>query len=78
MANRNEASTNYKEAFSLFDRRGSGLVSQDLLGDLLRACGQNPTKAEIADLEASIGGDCKSITAANASVTAGAIVCCSC
>ncbi|KAJ5220706.1 uncharacterized protein N7469_009593 [Penicillium citrinum] len=57
MANRNEASTNYKEAFSLFDRRGSGLVSQDLLGDLLRACGQNPTKAEIADLEASIGGD---------------------
>lgn len=58
MANRNEASTNYKEAFSLFDRRGTGLVAKDLLGDLLRACGQNPTKAEIGDLEESIGGDC--------------------
>jgi Ca2+-binding EF-hand superfamily protein len=58
MANRNEASTNYKEAFSLFDRRGTGQVAKDLLGDLLRACGQNPTKAEIGDLEESIGGDC--------------------
>lgn len=59
MANsRDQASTNYKEAFSLFDRRGTGRVSGDLLGDLLRACGQNPTLAEIADLEKSIGGDC--------------------
>lgn len=28
------------------------------LGDLLRACGQNPTLAEIADLEKGVGGDC--------------------
>lgn len=57
--NKNEqASTNYKEAFSLFDRRGTGRVSVELLGDLLRACGQNPTLAEISDLEKSIGGDC--------------------
>lgn len=61
MANdKDQASTNYKEAFSLFDRRGTGRVSRDLLGDLLRACGQNPTLAEIADLEKSIGGDCTS------------------
>ena len=31
------------------------------LGDLLRACGQNPTLAEIADLEESVGADCKSL-----------------
>ena len=59
MANtHDQASTNYKEAFSLFDRRGTGRVAGDLLGDLLRACGQNPTLAEIADLEKSVGGDC--------------------
>jgi len=53
-----QASTNYKEAFSLFDKRGTGRVSLDSLGDLLRACGQNPTLAEIADLEKTAAGDC--------------------
>lgn len=53
-----QASTNYKEAFSLFDKRGTGKVALESLGDLLRACGQNPTLAEIADLEKSVGGDC--------------------
>jgi Ca2+-binding EF-hand superfamily protein len=52
--------TNYKEAFALFDKRGNGRVQIDSLGDLLRACGQNPTLAEISDLEKSIGGDCES------------------
>jgi Ca2+-binding EF-hand superfamily protein len=55
-----QASTNYKEAFSLFDKRGAGKVTLESLGDLLRACGQNPTLAEIADLEKSLGGDCTS------------------
>ena len=55
-----QASTNYKEAFSLFDKRGTGRVQLDSLGDLLRACGQNPTLAEIRDLEKQAGGDCKS------------------
>lgn len=53
-----QASTNYKEAFSLFDKRGNGRVPRDSLGDLLRACGQNPTLSEIRDLETSMGGDC--------------------
>lgn len=53
-----QASTNYKEAFSLFDKRGTGRVPRDSLGDLLRACGQNPTLAEIRELEQSVGGDC--------------------
>ena len=57
-----QASTNYKEAFALFDKRGNGRVALQSLGDLLRACGQNPTLAEIRDLEASVGGDCMSIS----------------
>ena len=52
-----QSSTNYKEAFSLFDKRGTGRVSIESLGDLLRACGQNPTLGEISDLEKNIGGD---------------------
>ena len=54
-----QASTNYKEAFALFDKRGNGRVDLASLGDLLRACGQNPTLAEIHDLEKSVGGDCR-------------------
>lgn len=56
-----QASTNYKEAFSLFDKRGTGRVPADALGDLLRACGQNPTLAEISDLEKNVGKECKSL-----------------
>lgn len=55
-----QASTDYKEAFSLFDKRGNGRVALDSLGDLLRACGQNPTLAEIQELEKTVGGDCTS------------------
>ncbi len=50
-----QASTNYKEAFALFDKRGTQRVQVDALGDLLRACGQNPTLAEIRDLEKGRG-----------------------
>jgi len=53
-----QASTNYKEAFALFDRRGNGRCAIESLGDLLRACGQNPTLAEISDLQKNVGGDC--------------------
>jgi Ca2+-binding EF-hand superfamily protein len=58
-----QTSTNYKEAFSLYDKRGNGRVSLDSLGDLLRACGQNPTLAEIRELEKQVGGDCKQLSA---------------
>ena len=60
-----QASTNYKEAFALFDKRGNGRVQLDSLGDLLRACGQNPTLAEIRELEKNVGSDCKSSTRRN-------------
>lgn len=55
-----QASTNYKEAFALFDKRGNGRVALQSLGDLLRACGQNPTIAEVREQEKNVGGDCKS------------------
>ena len=58
MDNTNQASTNYREAFQLFDKRGNGRVDRSALGDLLRACGQNPTLAEIGDLERGVGADC--------------------
>ncbi|RMJ24659.1 hypothetical protein PHISP_04464 [Aspergillus sp. HF37] len=57
MSDKDQNATNYKEAFSLFDKRGTGHVSLESLGDLLRACGQNPTLAEVSDLEKTIGGD---------------------
>lgn len=53
-----QASTNYKEAFALFDKRGNQRVQLDSLGDLLRACGQNPTLQEIRELEKNVGSDC--------------------
>ncbi|KAH8927215.1 putative myosin regulatory light chain cdc4, partial [Atractiella rhizophila] len=39
-----------KEAFALFDKKGNGTIARESLGDLLRALGQNPTQAEVADL----------------------------
>lgn len=43
----------YQEAFALFDKKGTGHISSENLGDLLRALGQNPTQAEVAELTAS-------------------------
>lgn len=43
----------YKEAFALFDKKGTGAVPRETLGDILRALGQNPTQAEVADIVAS-------------------------
>ncbi|KAF9307383.1 hypothetical protein BGZ74_005823 [Mortierella antarctica] len=42
----------YKEAFSLFDRKGKGQIDAANLGDLLRALGQNPTQAQVRELVA--------------------------
>ncbi|KAL9932596.1 hypothetical protein V8E36_008713 [Tilletia maclaganii] len=45
----------HREAFNLFDKRGQGSVPRESLGDLLRAVGQNPTQAEVAELAAGVG-----------------------
>jgi Ca2+-binding EF-hand superfamily protein len=49
--------TEYKEAFALFDKKGTGAVPRETLGDLLRALGQNPTQAEVADIVANAPRD---------------------
>ncbi|KAG5337258.1 hypothetical protein C0989_010047 [Termitomyces sp. Mn162] len=49
--------TEYKEAFALFDKRGTGAVPRETLGDLLRALGQNPTQAEVAEIVAGAPRD---------------------
>ena len=49
----------YKEAFALFDKRGTGAVPRETLGDLLRALGQNPTQAEVSEIVASAPRDGK-------------------
>jgi len=46
-----------KDAFSLFDRKSTGLVPTSVLGDLLRAVGQNPTQAEVQEIVDGLGQD---------------------
>ncbi|KAK9390547.1 hypothetical protein V1515DRAFT_590710 [Lipomyces mesembrius] len=57
MSSKSATTKGYQNAFALFDKRGTGKVSLQALGDLVRACGQNPTLAEIEELEESVGGD---------------------
>ncbi|XP_061432702.1 myosin light polypeptide 6-like isoform X2 [Lethenteron reissneri] len=40
----------YKEAWTLFDRRGDNKITLSQAGDVMRALGQNPTNAEVAKL----------------------------
>jgi len=41
----------YKEAFSLFDKKRDGTIAIADLGTLMRAMGSNPTEAQIQDLK---------------------------
>ncbi len=40
----------YKEAFQLYDRDQTGLISASELGDVIRASGQNPNEADVNEL----------------------------
>ena len=45
-----EQITEFKEAFSLFDKDGDGTITTKELGTVMRSLGQNPTEGEIQDM----------------------------
>ncbi|CAG8507314.1 7959_t:CDS:2 [Paraglomus brasilianum] len=47
----------YKETFTLFDKKGAGTIPSETLGDVLRALGQNPTQTEVKELAESHGSE---------------------
>ena len=40
----------FQEAFLLYDNRGDGKIAVSLIGDVMRALGQNPTESEVKKL----------------------------
>ena len=51
----------FKEAFSLFDKNGDGTITVKELGIVMRAIGQNPTDAELQDMINEVDADGKTI-----------------
>ena len=52
-------STEFKEAFSLFDKDGDGTITTKELGTVMRSLGQNPTEAELQDMINEVDADGK-------------------
>uniref|UniRef100_A0A671XLI4 EF-hand domain-containing protein n=1 Tax=Sparus aurata TaxID=8175 RepID=A0A671XLI4_SPAAU len=51
------ARTEFKEAFSLFDKDGDGTITTKELGTVMRSLGQNPTEAELQDMINEVDAD---------------------
>ena len=47
----------FKEAFSLFDKDGDGIITTKELGTVMRSLGQNPTEAELQDMINEVDAD---------------------
>ena len=47
----------FKEAFSLFDKDGDGTITTRELGTVMRSLGQNPTEAELQDMINEVDAD---------------------
>jgi calmodulin len=47
----------YKEAFTLFDKGGTGEISTAELGTVMRSLGQNPTQKELDDMVSEVDAD---------------------
>ncbi len=51
--------TEFREAFSLFDKDGDGTISSKELGTVMRSLGQNPTETELNDMINEVDADGK-------------------
>ena len=47
----------FREAFSLFDKDGDGTISSKELGTVMRSLGQNPTEVELQDMINEVDAD---------------------
>ncbi|KAI5702885.1 calmodulin-A-like [Diaphorina citri] len=52
-----EQITEWKEAFALFDKNGSGKIVSKYVGTVMRAIGRNPTEQELEDLLKEVDPD---------------------
>ncbi|KAF9506047.1 hypothetical protein BS47DRAFT_1353370 [Hydnum rufescens UP504] len=52
-----EQISEFKEAFSLFDINGDGMITTHELGIVMRSLGQNPTEAELQDMVNEVDAD---------------------
>ena len=48
-----------KEAFSLFDKNGTGRIPTREVGTVIRSLGQNPTEQELQDIIIEVDADGK-------------------
>ncbi|ODQ67419.1 calmodulin [Nadsonia fulvescens var. elongata DSM 6958] len=49
--------TEFKEAFSLFDKNSDGQITSKELGTVMRSLGQNPSESELADMINEVDAD---------------------
>lgn len=55
-------STDFKEAFGLFDRVGDNKVAFNQVADIMRALGQNPTNKDVRKILGDPSADGKSVS----------------
>ena len=47
----------FREAFSLFDKDGDGVITSCELGTVMRSLGQNPSETELRDMVNEVDSD---------------------